>query len=103
MKKFSYPSKSVLLLFSILGILIISTLVVISNYFLRPTIEASLKESILRNLSKADSITPVIDVSGRDISLYGIAPSQNEANLVEKLTKETWGVRQVRNNISVKK
>jgi len=39
-----------------------------------------------------------IDISGRDITLSGTAPSQGEVNAVNKSVKDVYGVRVVRNN-----
>lgn len=96
-------SKSALLLLSILGILIISTLVVLSSYFLRPLIEIDLKEKLSKNLTKSGIHTSItVHVSGRDIILFGSVLNKRDALIAENTTKKTWGVRHVKNNLLIK-
>lgn len=96
-------SKSALLLLTILGALIVSTLVVISSYFLRPIIEHELKKELLIGLSQVGITTSNIYISGRDVTLYGVITNKSKAIKAEKLAKEIWGVRQVTNKLLIKK
>lgn len=93
--------KSVLLLLSILGVLVISTLVVISSYFLRPSIELDLKAKLIDNFSKAGVDNSIIYVSGRDITLSGSVSSKADAKISENIAKSVWGVRQVNNSLLI--
>ncbi len=95
-------SKSALLLLSIIGVLVISTLVVISSYFLRPTIEFDLKEKLVSSLSKVGLNTPLVRVSGRDVELHGSVATVNELTIAEETAKRVWGVRQVNNHLLIK-
>ena len=99
--KLSHSAQSALLLLSIIGVLIISTLVVISSYFLRPTIELDLKEKLVISLSDVALENQVINVSGRDITLHGSVGDIREATIAEETAKKVWGVRQVSNNLFV--
>jgi len=99
--KFNSSSKSALLLLSVLGILVISTLVVISSYFLQPTIELDLKRKLTESLSKAGMDSSIIRVSGRDITLHGSISSKNDAKVAEDIAKKIRGVRQVKNSLVV--
>ena len=101
MSIFNSPSKSALLLLGTLGILIISTLIAISSYFLQPAIELDLKRKLIINFFKAGIDTSIIHISGRDITLNGSVSSKNNANIAEDLAKKISGVRQVKNNLSI--
>ena len=98
---FSGSSKSPLILLSILGVLIIATLVMISSYFLRPSIEIDLRDQLSSGLSKAGIVTPIVHVSGMDVTLKGVVLDQSKIEEAEKTAKKVWGVRRVNNYLSV--
>ena len=103
MKKSISSSKSAFLLLSMLGVLIISTLVVISSYFLLPSIELDLKTKLVANLSRTGVTSSNISVSGRNITLYGPVSSNTDVIVAENIAKSIWGVRQVNNSLLIKK
>lgn len=97
----SKHSKSPLILSAILGFLIISTLVVASSYFLRPNMESELKRQLGNELLLSGIDNTVIDISGRDVTLNGLVNSKAEANKVEKIAREIWGIRDVNNHLVI--
>lgn len=101
MQRISYSSKSPLIFLSILGVLVISTLVMISSYFLRPSIEIDLKEQLIEKLSNIGINTPTIKVSGMDVTLTGTVSDQSKKIIAEETVKKIWGVRRVNNHLVV--
>jgi len=95
-------SKSTFILSSILGMLIVSTLVAISSYFIRPSIELDLKTKLVSKLSKIEVKNSFIQVSGRDITLYGSVPNKIDALTAEDIATNIQGVRQVKNELLIK-
>jgi len=95
-------SKSALLLLSMLGVLIVSTLVAISSYFLLPSIELDLKTKLVANLSQTGITSSNISVSGRNITLYGSVSSNTDIIVAEDIAKSIWGVRRVNNSLLIK-
>lgn len=103
MQKFSYSSVSPLIFLGILGVLIISTLVMVSSYFLRPSIEIDLKEQLTHSLSNIGIIAPIIHVSGMDVTLSGTVSDSSEKEIAEETVRKVWGVRRVNNHLFVQK
>ena len=85
-----------------LGVLIISTLVAISSYFILPSIELDLKTKLVANLSQTGLTSSNIRVSGRNITLYGSVSSNTDITVAEDIAKSIWGVRQVNNSLLIK-
>ncbi len=102
MKKHSNTSFTVLLFSSILGVLVVSTLVAASSFFLRPVIELDLKNKLISDLLKAGITPPVINISGRDITLSGFISNEKESIRTEETAKKVWGVRKVNNHLIVR-
>lgn len=102
MQKSISSSKSALLLLSMLGVLIVSTLVAISSYFLLPSIELDLKTKLVANLSQTGITSSNISVSGRNITLYGSVSSNTDIIVAEDIAKSIWGVRRVNNSLLIK-
>jgi len=100
-QKFSDSSKSPLIFLSLLAVLIIATLVMISGYFLRPSIEIDLKEQLSNTLSNVGIDTPVVYVSGMDVTLKGTVSKKSEIVIAEEIVKKVWGVRRVNNYLLV--
>lgn len=98
----SKPAKSPLVLLVTLSILVVATLVVASSYFLRPSIEQELKRVLTTRFSNVGLTQTVVNISGRDVVLNGVVKDQSEAKKAELTAKETWGVRQVDNQLLIK-
>ena len=97
-----HASKSPLTLLVLLGLMVIATLVVISNYFLRPSMEMNLTRNITSNLIKSGIEGASITVSGRDIILEGAVQSEADIVKVERLIQENWDIRQLENKLVIK-
>lgn len=86
-----------------IAVLVISTLVVASTYFLRPNIEDNLKTELKYRFSQVGLGNAVIDVSGRDVILMGDVNNKAEVIKAENTAKKIWGVREVENKLLVNK
>ena len=97
-------NKSPYILLLLLSVLVISTLVVASLYFIRPNLETELEHRVSDNLEKAgiDEAKLEVAVSGRDAVITGQVESLAVAKKVEKTAKETCGVRFIDNQLLVK-
>jgi len=95
-------SKSPLIFLLLVAVLVVATLVAASEYFLRPQIESDLRQNITRSFSQAGLSIADIKLSGRDVTLKGVA-SKLVAQKVENTTKQIWGVRQIDNQIIIQK
>ena len=95
-------SKSPLTLLVLLGLMVIATLVVISNYFLRPSMEMNLTRKITSNLIRSGLEGTSIIVSGRDIILEGVVQSQADVVKAERLIQENGDIRQLENKLVIK-
>ena len=85
-------SKSPLTLLLSITVLIISTLVMVSNYFFRPGLESDLKKRVISTLYSHNIFNAVIDVNGRDVVLKGVTPNSNEAKKIEADIQNISGV-----------
>lgn len=85
-----------------IGLLIIFTLVIASTYFLRPTMESELKQQLDNKLYLSGIRNTRIDISGRDVTLNGLVKDKAEANRVERIAKDIWGIRDVSNHLVIK-
>lgn len=95
--KSEQSGKSPLILLFLVAVLVIATLVVASNYFLRPQLETELRKEITHSFSQVGLGDTKIELSGRDVILNGAVSSK-----AENATKEIWGIRQVDNQIIIK-
>lgn len=97
-----YPkSKSPLTLLLLIGFLVICTLVMISNYFLRPGIELDLKNKVITHLYKHDVFNAMVKVEGRNVKLSGITSNELEAQKVGAAIQNISGVHQLENNLVI--
>ena len=88
-------SKSPLTLSLLIACLVIATLVMISNYFLRPGLELDLRNRIVSKLHFQNLLNPVIKVEGRDVMLSGIVPNEGEAEKIEARIQSISGINQI--------
>jgi osmotically-inducible protein OsmY len=103
MKRLDRSPKSPLTLLILIGIMVIATLVVMSNYFLRPGVESDLNQEIVRNLRSQGLQDAMIKVSGRDVKLTGSTTNHADAIKAEKIIQDIWGINQIENNLVIKK
>lgn len=94
-------SKSPFTLLFLIAVLIISTLVMVSNYFFRPGLESDLKNRIHSMLYSHDIFNAVIDVNGRDVVLKGITPNSSEAKKIEEDVQNISGVNRLHSKLEV--
>jgi len=94
-------SKSPLTLLLLIACLVISTLVVISNYFFRPGLELDLRNRIVSKLYSYRLHNPVIKVEGRDVILNGIARNKSEAETIEAEIQSISGIHRVENKLLI--
>ena len=97
-----HSSKSPLTLLVLLAVMVIATLVVISNYFLRPSMEFDLTHKITKNLLSYGINNAVINVSGRDVTLTGSVLNHDESIKAVKLIRKNRDIRQVDNKLVIK-
>ncbi len=94
--------KSPLTLLLLIGILVVATLVVISNYFLRPGLELSIKDQVRGNLRESGIKTVKVSVDGRNVLLEGFILSQADWMKAESIVNKISGIHQVENQLVVK-
>ena len=95
-------SKSPLTLLLLIGILVIATLVVISNYFLRPGMELSIKDRVRDNLRDSGINTVKVSVDGRNVLLEGFILNQADWIKAESIVNKIRGIHQIENQLVVK-
>jgi len=95
-------SKSPMTLLLLIAILVIATLVMISNYFLRPGIELDLKQKVMTTLFQHKVFDAAIKVEGRDVTIIGITTDSQESKKVETEIQNITGVNQVDNKLLIK-
>ncbi|KAG1657139.1 5'-3' exonuclease [Nymphon striatum] len=95
-------SKSPLTLLLLIGIMVISTLVVISNYFLRPSLELNIKDEVSQNLKENGFKSVKVKVEGRDVLLEGFIFKQEDSLKVENVMSRIQGIHQIDNQLVVK-
>ena len=98
----SSTSKSPLTLLLLIGVLVIATLVVISNYFLRPGLELTIKDEVIENLKEGGIKTVKVSVDGRNVLLEGYIFKQEDSIKVESIVSKIEGIHQVKNQLVVK-
>ena len=99
----AYPkSKSPMMLSALIGVLIISTLMTVSYYFLSPGVENNLKHQIVKSLNKYQLFNAVVSVEGRDVVLRGIAQNESDANKLEMEIKNISGIHKVDSKLLIK-
>lgn len=96
--------KSPFILLFLLSILVISTLVVASLYFVRPNLETELEQRVTQNIEKVGVDETKVDVvvTGRDAVITGEVASLAVAKKVEQTAKDTCGIRFIDNQLLVK-
>lgn len=96
--------KSPFILLLLLSILVISTLVVASLYFVRPNLETELAQRVSHNLEKEGVSDTKVDVvvTGRDAVITGEVESIVVAKKIEQTAKDTCGIRFIDNQLLVK-
>ena len=95
-------SKSPLTLLLLIGVLIIATLIVISNYFLRPGLELNIREAVSKNLREGGMKTVKVSVEGRNVLLQGYIHKNTDSIKAENIVSNILGVHQVENQLVVK-
>lgn len=101
MSKPQTKSKSPFTLLFLITLLIISTLVMVSNYFFRPGLESDLKNRIISTLYTHDIFNAVIDVNGRDVVLKGITSNSDEAKKIEADIQNISGVNRLHSKLLI--
>lgn len=101
MFKSQAKSKSPITLLFLITCLVISTLVVVSNYFFRPGLESDIKSRIISTLNSHSIFNAVIDVKGRDVVLNGITPNPFEAKRIEADIQNMAGVYQLHSKLLI--
>ena len=102
LKQHSKPKSPFTLLF-LISLLVISTLVVVSNYFFRPGLESDLRNKIISKLYSHNVFNAAIKVEGRDVTIDGIATNELESNKLEMDVQNISGINRVQNNIKINK
>ncbi len=95
-------SKSPFTLLLLIGVLVVATLVVISNYFFRPGLESSIKDQVRGNLKESGIKTVKVSVDGRNVLLEGFILNQADWIKAESIVNKIRGVHQVQNQLVVK-
>ena len=94
-------SKSPMTLLLLIAFLVIATLVMISNYFLRPGLELDLRNRIVTKLYSYKLLNPMIRVEGRDVILNGIVRNKGEAAKIEAEIQSISGIHQIENKLLI--
>jgi len=94
-------SKSPLTLLVLIAFLVISTLVLVSNYFFRPGLELEIKNQVLSKLYSHNIFNAVIDVKGRDVSLHGVTTDLSVAKKIEAEILNISGVHKLESSLHV--
>jgi len=102
MQKTVRPSKSPLTLLVLLGIMVIATLVVISDYFVRPGMEQDLTDKVTQGLHNQGLLNATVKVRGRDVMLSGSIPDSVNSKQAEEMIQQIQGIRQIDNNLVIK-
>lgn len=97
-----FKTKSPMVLLFVITLLVISTLVTASAYFLRPSIELELKEKVTEKIDQNGVSKLVVNVSGRDVTIDGFVRNEETYSSVEKITGEIYGVREINNRLVIK-
>ena len=95
-------SKSPLTLLLLIGILVIATLVVVANYFLRPGLELSIKGEVHGDLIDSGIKTVKVSVNGRDVLLEGFISTHELREKAENIVNNISGISQVKSQLVVK-
>jgi len=103
LRNINFRSKSPLVLLFLLTLLVISTLVTASAYFVRPSIETELKGKVIEKIEEKGHKNMVVNVSGRDVTISGSVDSKEESSSVERMSSEVKGVREINNKLLIKK
>ena len=95
-------AKSPLVFLITLAVLVVSTLVVASSYFLKPSIETELKNQLTKEILMLGLFNPSIKISGRDVTLTGVVSKQSDVMKAENIARHVAGIREVSNQLVVK-
>ena len=101
-RNLSFKPKSPLVLLFLLTLLVISTLITASAYFLRPSIETEIKEKVIATIEEKGLGNMTVDVSGRDVTISGSVDTESDSSRVEKISSEVQGVREINNKLLIK-
>lgn len=77
----------------ILGVLVISTLVLISHFFLAPKIENDLRNQISERLTKEMNGNVFFNISGRDVNVKALVADKTEADKFKSIISSVEGIR----------
>lgn len=90
-----------MVLLLVVSLLVISTLVVLSNYFLRPGLELDLRNRVISTLNAHNISNAKINVEGRNVVLSGFANNLLEAKQIGSEVEKISGVSYVKNKLVV--
>lgn len=93
--------KTSLLLLLFIAILIISTLVFVSNYFFRPGLELDIKRQVISKLQAYHIINPSVEVEGMDVKLTGMTMNHREAQNIEADIQTISGINQLDSHLTI--
>ncbi len=91
-----------MVLLLLLTVLVISTLITASAYFLRPSIETEIKEKVIEKIEQKGLGNMIVDVSGRDVTISGYVDTKEKSSKVEEISSEVQGVREINNKLLIK-
>lgn len=95
--------KSPVALFALVAILIVATVFVFSNYFVKPGYELDIRNKIVSKLNAYNIFNAVINIEGGSVILNGIATNTKEAMRFESEIKGISGIEQVDNKIVIQR
>ena len=95
--------KSPIMLLALIAVLVVSTLVMFANYFLRPSIESDLTQKIVASLYMHDLSNAMIKVEGRNATIQGFVSSSAESIKAEKAIQAIPDIHHVENKLLIKK
>ena len=101
-RKFSFKPKSPLVLLFLLTLLVVSTLVTASAYFLRPSIETEIKQKVTKKIEEKGVSNMMVNVSGRDVTISGSVDTKEDSTKVEEMSSKVQGVREINNKLLIK-
>ena len=85
----------------LLGLLSLLVLLVLCPYCRAPAIEEDIRTRTAAALAAADFAEGQLSVSGRDVTLAGVVPSDEAREQAGKVAADVWGVRTVQNLLEV--
>lgn len=97
-KQHNLPSSPLILLL-LIGLLVISTLLMLAYYFVRPGVELELEKKIIQKFESQNLLNTAISVKGRDVSISGVVLNKVDALNVEMILNSIEGIRQINNHL----